>query len=154
MPYICCAAQSEGVEQGCCQWPGSLRPCAIAKREGEGLIPPTESAQSRAHEGALRYLEHRLSDGPSEDSERGRMGADRGGGKKTLKRHLAGRRIVYVPPSGGTAADGIGTGHLLTISSPAEGIFASQREVKAFVELRAPFELPRLALSPSKEVLS
>ncbi|HXE10603.1 MAG TPA: family 1 encapsulin nanocompartment shell protein [Bryobacteraceae bacterium] len=74
--------------------------------------------------------------------------------KKTLKRHLAGRRIVDVPPSGGTAADGIGTGHLLTISSPAEGIFASQREVKAFVELRAPFELSRLALSPSKEVLS
>jgi uncharacterized linocin/CFP29 family protein len=65
---------------------------------------------------------------------------------RTLKRHLAGRRVVDVPPPGGTAAPGIGTGHLLTISPPAEGIIACQREVKAFVELRAPFELSRQAI--------
>src|SRR6185312_833009 len=59
----------------------------VQSRNGRGrdLSRLPESAQSRAHEGALRYLEHRLSDGPSEDSERGRMGADRGGGKKNTQ---------------------------------------------------------------------
>lgn len=66
--------------------------------------------------------------------------------KRTLKRYLAGRRVVDVPSPGGAAAPGIGTGHLVTIPCPAEGLVASQREVKAFVELRAPFELSRQAI--------
>src|SRR6202453_2511233 len=62
---------------------------------------------------------------------------------RTLKRYLAGRRIVDVPSPGGIALPGIGTGHLKSISAPAEGVTARQREVKPLVELRVPFELSR-----------
>ena len=62
---------------------------------------------------------------------------------RTLKRYLAGRRVVDVPSPGGVAVPGVATGHLLTIAPPADGIVASQREVKSFVELRVPFELSR-----------
>jgi uncharacterized linocin/CFP29 family protein len=62
---------------------------------------------------------------------------------RTLKRYLAGRRIVDVPSPGGIALPGVGTGHLKSISAPAKGILASQREVKALVELRVTFELSR-----------
>ena len=55
---------------------------------------------------------------------------------RTLKRYLAGRRIVDVPTPEGVALSGVGTGHLKTISAPAEGIIARQREVKPLVELR------------------
>lgn len=63
--------------------------------------------------------------------------------KRTLKRYLAGRRVVDVPSPGGTILPGVGTGHLKSISAPAEGIIANQREVKPLVELRVPFELSR-----------
>jgi uncharacterized linocin/CFP29 family protein len=62
---------------------------------------------------------------------------------RTLKRYLAGRRVVDVPASGGIACSGVGTGHLKAISGPAEGILARQREFKPLVELRVPFELSR-----------
>src|ERR1700690_4338921 len=65
---------------------------------------------------------------------------------RTLKRYLAGRRIVDVPSPGGIALPGVGTGHLKPISAPAEGIIARQREVKPLVELRVPFELSRTAI--------
>ena len=65
---------------------------------------------------------------------------------RTLKRYLAGRRVVDVPSPGGIALPGIGTGHLKQISAPAEGILARQREVKPQVELRVPFELSRQAI--------
>ena len=52
---------------------------------------------------------------------------------RTLKRYLAGLSAV-------------GTGHLRTIAAPAKGILARQREVKALVELRVPFELDRHAI--------
>src|SRR6202046_1275472 len=62
---------------------------------------------------------------------------------RTLKRYLAGRRVVDVPSSGGNALPGVGTGHLKAISAPADGILARLREVKPLVELRVPFELSR-----------
>ena len=62
---------------------------------------------------------------------------------RTLKRYLAGRRVVDVPSLGGIALPGVATGHLRSIAPPAEGIIASQREVKPLVELRVPFELSR-----------
>jgi uncharacterized linocin/CFP29 family protein len=65
---------------------------------------------------------------------------------RTLKRYLAGRRIVDVPSPGGIALPGVGTGHFKSISAPAEGIIANQREVKPLVELRVPFELSRQAI--------
>ncbi len=62
---------------------------------------------------------------------------------RTLKRHLAGRRVVDMHGPAGTTLSGIGTGHLQTISAPGAGVVARQREVKALVELRVPFELQR-----------
>ncbi len=62
---------------------------------------------------------------------------------RTLKRYLAGRRVVDVQGPGGTALAAVGTGHLQTITAPADGIIARQRQVKALVELRVPFELDR-----------
>ena len=62
---------------------------------------------------------------------------------RTLKRYLAGRRIVDVPSPGGISLPGVGTGHLRPIATPGEGILARQREVKPLVELRVPFELSR-----------
>ena len=62
---------------------------------------------------------------------------------RTLKRYLAGRRVVDVPSPGGIALPGVGTGHLKPITAPAEGILARQREVKPLVELRVSFELSR-----------
>jgi uncharacterized linocin/CFP29 family protein len=65
---------------------------------------------------------------------------------RTIKRYLAGRRVVDVPSPGGTALPGVATGHLVSITPPAEGIIANQREAKALVELRVPFELSRQAI--------
>src|SRR5277367_2229196 len=62
---------------------------------------------------------------------------------RTLKRYLAGRRVVDVPSPGGITLAGVGTGHLKQITAPADGILARQREVKPLVELRVPFELSR-----------
>jgi uncharacterized linocin/CFP29 family protein len=65
---------------------------------------------------------------------------------RTVKRYLAGRRIVDVPPPGGIALPGVATGHVRSISAPGEGIIAGRREVKPLVELRVPFELSRQAI--------
>src|SRR6201996_9335844 len=62
---------------------------------------------------------------------------------RTLKRYLAGRRVVDVEGPGGVALSAVGTGHLRNVSAPGEGIGARQREVKPLVELRVPFELDR-----------
>jgi uncharacterized linocin/CFP29 family protein len=62
---------------------------------------------------------------------------------RTLKRHLAGRRVVDVHGAGGVGLSAIGTGHLKTIAAPGDGILARQRDVKALVEFRVPFELDR-----------
>jgi uncharacterized linocin/CFP29 family protein len=62
---------------------------------------------------------------------------------RTLKRYLAGRRVVDVPTAGGVGLPAVATGHLLDIDPPAEGTVARLREVKALVELRVPFELQR-----------
>ena len=65
---------------------------------------------------------------------------------RTLKRYLAGRRVVDLKGPAGTGLSAAGTGHLRTITAPAKGIVARQREVKALVELRVPFELDRQAI--------
>ncbi len=62
---------------------------------------------------------------------------------RTLKRYLAGRRMVDVRGPGGVGLSAVGTGHLKTITGPGEGILARQREVKALVELQVPFEFDR-----------
>jgi uncharacterized linocin/CFP29 family protein len=65
---------------------------------------------------------------------------------RTLKRHLAGRRVVDVQGPAGVDLAAVGTGHLRAIQTLTEGILARQREVKALVELRVPFELDRQAI--------
>ncbi len=62
---------------------------------------------------------------------------------RTIKRYLAGRRVVDMQGPGGTALSAIGTGHLRKVAAPGDGIIAHQRDVKALVELRVPFELDR-----------
>ena len=62
---------------------------------------------------------------------------------RTIKRYLAGRRVVDVQGPGGIALSAIGTGHLCNVTAPGDGILARQRDVKPLVELRVPFELDR-----------
>jgi uncharacterized linocin/CFP29 family protein len=62
---------------------------------------------------------------------------------RTLKRYLAGRRVVDVHGPEGSVLSAVGTGHLRTVEAPAEGILARQRIAKALVEMRVPFELDR-----------
>jgi uncharacterized linocin/CFP29 family protein len=65
---------------------------------------------------------------------------------RTLKRYLAGRRVVDVHGPAGTGLSAVGTGHLRTIAAPGDGILARQRVVKPLVELRVPFDLDRQAI--------
>ena len=62
---------------------------------------------------------------------------------RSIKRYLAGRRVVDVHGPAGSALSAVGTGHLRMIAAPGDGIIARQREAKALVELRVPFELDR-----------
>jgi uncharacterized linocin/CFP29 family protein len=52
---------------------------------------------------------------------------------RTLKRYLAGRRVVDLQGPSSVAFSAVGTGHLRSIASPADGIIARQREVKPLV---------------------
>jgi len=65
---------------------------------------------------------------------------------RTLKRYLAGRRVVDLNGPGGVMLSAVGTGHLRSVEPPGNGIIARQREVKALVELRVPFALERHAI--------
>src|ERR1035441_6674919 len=65
---------------------------------------------------------------------------------RTLKRYLAGMRVVDVQGPTGTGLSAVGTCHLRTLTAPAEGIVARQREVKALVELRVPLDLDRQSI--------
>lgn len=65
---------------------------------------------------------------------------------RTLKRHLAGRRVVDVHGPDGTGFSSVGTGHLRDIESPHQGILARQREVAALIEFRVPFQVSRSAV--------
>jgi len=62
---------------------------------------------------------------------------------RTIKRYLAGRRVVDLHGPEGSTLSAIGTGHLRGIAAPGDGVTARQREAKALVELRVPFELSR-----------
>ena len=65
---------------------------------------------------------------------------------RTFKRYLAGRRVVDVRGPGGAVLSAVGTGHLRPIPGLKDGVLARQREVKALVEVRVPFELDRQAI--------
>jgi len=65
---------------------------------------------------------------------------------RTLKRHLAARRVVDVVGPKGFDLAAVGTGHLHQIQPPGDGILASQREAQPLIEVRVPFELTRQAI--------
>jgi uncharacterized linocin/CFP29 family protein len=65
---------------------------------------------------------------------------------RTLKRHLAARRVVDVDGPKGSELAAVGTGHLHQIQAPGDGVQAVQRDAMALVELRVPFELSRQAI--------
>jgi uncharacterized linocin/CFP29 family protein len=62
---------------------------------------------------------------------------------RTIKRHLAGRRVVDVSDPAGPEAAGVGTGRLTDIASPADGVTAHLRAAKPLARLRVPFTLSR-----------
>ena len=62
---------------------------------------------------------------------------------RTLKRYLAGRRVVDVNGPAGSTLSAVGTGHLTGIDPPADGVQARQRQVLPLVEFRVPFTLNR-----------
>lgn len=62
---------------------------------------------------------------------------------RTFKRHIAGRRVVDVSDAGGPTAAGVGTGRLLDVTAPANGVVAHLRASKPLVRLRVPFTLSR-----------
>ncbi len=62
---------------------------------------------------------------------------------RTFKRHVAGRRVVDVSEPGGPTAAAVGTGRLLEVSPPADGVVAQLRASKPLVRLRVPFTLSR-----------
>jgi uncharacterized linocin/CFP29 family protein len=65
---------------------------------------------------------------------------------RTFKRYVAGRRAVDIKAAAGSALSSVGTGHVRSIHGPREGIEVRQRDVKALIELRVPFELSREAI--------
>jgi uncharacterized linocin/CFP29 family protein len=65
---------------------------------------------------------------------------------RTFKRHIAGRRVVDVSEPGGPTAAAIGTGHLLDVSSPGDGVVTHLREAQPLVRLRVPFTVTRAAI--------
>ncbi len=65
---------------------------------------------------------------------------------RTLKRHLAARRVVDVPEPKGLGLAAVGTGHGHAIQADRDGIRAFLRDACAIVELRVPFELTRQAI--------
>jgi len=65
---------------------------------------------------------------------------------RTLKRHLAARRVVDIEGPKGFEFSAVGTGHVRQIETPGDGVQAAQREARALVELRIPFELTRRAI--------
>ena len=65
---------------------------------------------------------------------------------RTLKRHLAGRRVVDVHGPGGFALSAIGTGHVTPLTPPGDAVSARMRVVRPLVEFRATFDLDREAI--------
>ncbi|WP_456847059.1 family 1 encapsulin nanocompartment shell protein [Cellulomonas sp. P5_C6] len=63
--------------------------------------------------------------------------------RRTFKRHIAGRRVVDVVGPGGEKLAAVGTGHLMPVDPPAEGVHAGLRLSQPLVELRVPFTVDR-----------
>lgn len=62
---------------------------------------------------------------------------------RTFKRHIAGRRVVDVSEPGGSQAASIGTGRLIEVAAPTDGVITQLRASQPLVRLRVPFTLSR-----------
>jgi uncharacterized linocin/CFP29 family protein len=62
---------------------------------------------------------------------------------RTLKRHLAARRVVDVHGPSGFDFSAVGTGHVARLEPPLDAVSAQLRDVRPVVELLTPFELDR-----------
>ncbi|MGN6478970.1 family 1 encapsulin nanocompartment shell protein [Luteibacter sp.] len=62
---------------------------------------------------------------------------------RTLKEHMAARRLVDVVGPRGYDLGGVATGHVREIAAPDQGVRALQRQMAPLVELRVPFVLSR-----------
>ncbi|MFT8717906.1 family 1 encapsulin nanocompartment shell protein [Acetobacter sp.] len=62
---------------------------------------------------------------------------------RTIRRYLAGRRVVDTSEPKGYAFAGVGTGRSKKIDAPESSIQAVRREILPLVELRVPFTLSR-----------
>src|ERR1700733_9187881 len=65
---------------------------------------------------------------------------------RTLKRYLAGRRVVDLKGPAGSMLASVGTGHLHDVAAPGDGIIARLRESTPRVALKVPCELDRQAI--------
>ena len=65
---------------------------------------------------------------------------------RTFKRHIAGRRVVDVTGPSGPGVAAVGTGHLLAVDAPADGVSANLRASQPLVRLRVPFTVSRTAI--------
>lgn len=68
---------------------------------------------------------------------------------RTIKRHLAARRVVDVHGPNGPAFSAVGTGHVRSIEGP-EGVRSLLRDTRSVVELRVSFELSRDAVDDAE----
>jgi len=62
---------------------------------------------------------------------------------RTFKRLIAGRRVVDVSEPGGPGTAAVGTGRLIDVQAPTDGVVAHLRASKPLVRLRVPFTLSR-----------
>jgi uncharacterized linocin/CFP29 family protein len=62
---------------------------------------------------------------------------------RTFRRHIAGRRVVDVSGPGGPTMAAVGTGRLLDVAAPGDGVVAHLRASKPLVRLRVRFSLSR-----------
>jgi uncharacterized linocin/CFP29 family protein len=63
--------------------------------------------------------------------------------RRTFQLHVAARRVVDVSGPSGPDLSSVGTGHLETITAPADGVSARLRTSQQLVEFRVPFTLSR-----------
>lgn len=65
---------------------------------------------------------------------------------RTLRRYMGARRVVDVHGPEGFDFSSVNLGHKRRIDPPLDGVEAAQREVRAMIELRVPFDLSRDAI--------
>lgn len=66
--------------------------------------------------------------------------------RRTFTAHVAGRRAVDVIGPSDEKLAAVGTGHVHTLGSPADGVRARSREAQPMVEIRVPFVVDRQAV--------